>query len=231
MGVTTGVTSSQECSSKERLVILFREYDDPEILTYPLLKTTYQPFSQTLYASDYLIITSQKAIDALNYYGVVWQECSIIAVGAKSAHYCQQFGARKIIQATNENGEGVATLIREQISKNATLIYPSAKEIASHFHHELEKEGYCIKRHIVYKTECQILETKQPEESSVYLFTSPKIAHCFLKQWRLRENDRIVCIGKTTAEVFKDLADVVIPKQASLEAALEVAKGLTRYDQ
>ena len=167
---------------------------------------------------DYLILTSKKAVDALQFYDVKeYINIPALCISKFTKEYYESFGGKVFAV-----GGGIGSDLQQIIStypKEKKWLYLRAKEIAG--------EGFATDEAIVYASRCsdEILDfTLDADEECFLVFTSPSSIKCFLKNNSFSPHHKIVVIGKTTAKNLPNGVNYKVAKQNSIIATIELTQ-------
>lgn len=165
---------------------------------------------------DYLILTSKKAVDALqNYDKKDYINIPAICISKFTAEYYEKIGGKVL-----EVGAGIGSDLKEIIDTydaKKKWLYLRAKEIAG--------SGFEVDEAIVYESRCsdEILKFRLNDAKECSLiFTSPSSIKCFLKNNYIPHDAKVIVIGKTTALHLPKDVKYLIPKQSSIIECLKL---------
>lgn len=175
---------------------------------------------------DYLVITSKQISIALQQYDKkLYIDIPALCVSQQTAKSFEEMGG-KILQI----GSGYGTDLGENIKrypKNTRWLYLRAKEVASNFVNKTKALGYDIDEAIMYETYCsKMIQNIVVEGDGVLIFTSPSSVKCFLQNNKIKDTQKIVVIGKTTAKVLPKNSNFVISAETTIESCVKIAKTL-----
>jgi len=175
---------------------------------------------------DYFIITSKNASKALEKYAKdEFISKQAVCVSHQSALSYEVLGG-SVLAVGEGYGDNLQTIIQAH-AKETKWLYLRAKEIASPFVKELQKEGYNIDEKIVYESTCAKNLTKITiNKESILIFTSPSSVKCFLKNNTINKASKVVVIGSTTALSLPKNIEYIISKEKNIASCIEIAKNL-----
>lgn len=190
----------------------------------PLLKTEYLKPSIDFGPVNNIIVTSKKAVYALDALGTAWKSKHIFAVGDATAALVRELGG-EIYHTARGYGEDMAKdIIRRYPFGN--YLYCRGKEVATDVGALLRRSNIAAVDAVLYTTQCDPAVAADIPDGSIIIFTSPKTVRCFFRTWTWQQSWTAVCIGKTTKKAMPGDIGVVMPQIPSLEAAVALAKGL-----
>lgn len=166
---------------------------------------------------DFLVLTSKKAVDALQFYKKEdYIDIPALCVSEFTKEYYEKFGG-KILAVGNGLGSDLNKII-DTYSKDTKWLFLRAKEVASDSLH--------VENIIVYESRCsdEILNFKLEDDDSILIFTSPSSVKCFLKNNMFNDKQKIIVIGKTTAKVLPENISYHIPDKTSINSCLKLAQ-------
>jgi len=165
---------------------------------------------------DYLVLTSKKAVDALqNYDKKDYINIPALCISRFTKEYYEKFGG-KILDVGDGIGSNLQRII-DTYPKEKRFLYLRAKEIAG--------EGLHVENIIVYESRCsdEILNFKLEDKDSVLIFTSPSSVKCFLKNNFLHVEQKVIVIGTTTAKALPTNINYKISDKTSIESCIKLA--------
>jgi len=165
---------------------------------------------------DYLVLTSKKAVDALQKYDKKeYINIPALCISKFTKEYYERFGGKVL-----EVGAGIGSQLQNIIDtypKEKRWLYLRAKEIAG--------EGLNIDEVIVYESRCseEILSFKlKKNEKCSLIFTSPSSIRCFLKNNTIPHDAKVIVIGKTTAKHLPQNTKYEIAQNSSIEECIKL---------
>ena len=164
----------------------------------------------------FLILTSKKAVDALQFYKREdYINIPALCISRFTKEYYENFGG-KILAVGNGIGSDLNKIIYTY-SKETKWLYLRAKEIASDALH--------VEEAIVYESRCsdEILNFSLDDKDAILIFTSPSSVKCFLKNNVLNEEQKVIVIGTTTAKALPTKTNYLISDKTSIDSCLELA--------
>ena len=165
---------------------------------------------------DYLVLTSKKAVDALQFYKKEdYINIPALCISNFTKEYYQSFGGN-ILEVGNGIGSDLQQII-DTYPKQKKWLYLRAKEIASDALH--------VEEAIIYESRCsdEILNFRLEDEDAILIFTSPSSVRCFLKNNSLHVEQKIIVIGTTTAKALPTKINYKISEKTSIKSCLELA--------
>lgn len=206
------------------MVYLLNDAKFDGVQNLSLLKTEYLKPSIDLDSVNNIIVTSKKALYALDALGSEWKAKHIFTVGEATAAMVRELGG-KVYHTAQGYGEDLAKdIIRHYSFGN--YLYCRGKEVATDVGALLRRSNIAAVDAVLYATQCDSkIETDIPD-GSIIIFTSPKTVRCFFRTWKWQESWQAVCIGKTTKNAMPRDIQVLMPKNPSFEEAVALAKGL-----
>lgn len=175
---------------------------------------------------DYLIITSKQVAKALQQYEKSsFIKIPALCVSAQTAKSYEAIGGSVL-----KIGSGYGDTLKETIvnyPKKTKWLYLRAKEIASDFTKLCRKDGYEIAEAIMYETSCsEDIQKIEIESDAVLIFTSPSSVRCFLKTHTIEDTQKVIVIGKTTANAIPKNSNFVISSETTIESCVKIANTL-----
>ena len=167
---------------------------------------------------DYLVLTSKKAVDALEQYEKKdYIRIPALCISKFTKEYYESFGGN-ILEVGGGIGSELQNIIN-QYPKDKKWLYIRAKEIAG--------GGLDVDEVILYESRCsdEILNFRLSEtkgECSL-IFTSPSSVRCFLKNNVLPKDAEIIVIGKTTAKSLPKGTKYIVAKKNSIQECINIA--------
>lgn len=166
---------------------------------------------------DYLVLTSKKAVDALqNYNKKDYINIPALCISKFTSEYYEKFGG-KVLRVGGGIGSELQTII-DTYPKEKKWLYLRAKEIAG--------EGLKTDEAIVYESRCsdEILNFRlhDAKEDCSLIFTSPSSIKCFLINNTIPHDAKVIVIGKTTAAHLPKNVEYKIAKNSSIEECIKL---------
>lgn len=214
MGVNTQETSSHAEHGKR--VYLFSATPHPDALHVNTLDFNFFTPIINFLDYDYLILTSKKAVDALqNYKKEDYINIPALCISKFTSEYYESFGG-KILELGDGIGSSLQNII-DKYSKDKKWLYLRAKEIAG--------DTLQVDEAIVYESSCseEILNFKLEDKKSILIFTSPSSVECFLRNNTLHVEQKIIVIGTTTAKSLPTNINYNISDKTSIGSCIEIA--------
>ncbi len=172
---------------------------------------------------DLMVVTSKEAINALNRSGVDWKKLEVIAISEPTAAHVRSQGA-KVVAVGKGYGDSLYELIRAHYASHK-MLFPAASILASDFDARLRQAGIEIDTVPVYETSCRDSDTPIPE-NAVLAFSAPSTVKCFMKRYDFLSSHNVVVIGKSTEAALPLHVKAKLPKVASIEALVSLAKSV-----
>ncbi len=218
------VTLLREFVQGSRVVFILNEAEFAGVENLPLLRTEYLKPVIDFSAVNSLIVTSKKALTALEMMGAPWRDKHLFAVGEATAEAVRSLGG-SVYYCAEGYGEALAkTIIRSY--PLGKYLYCRGKEVATDVGGLLRRSNVRVDDAVVYTTRCDTDIRADIPKGSVIIFTSPKTVRCFLKNWEWDASWKAVAIGKTTAKALPKTIAVSLPASPSFSEAVALAKGL-----
>ena len=175
---------------------------------------------------DYLIITSKQTSKALQQYDKKeYINKPALCVSKQSAKSFEDLGGQVLAV-----GRGYGDNLIEQIKrypKTKKWLYLRAKVVASDFVFTCKEKGYSIDEKIVYASDCsQEIRNATVEEEAILIFTSPSSVRCFLKNHTFSKRQKIIVIGKTTAQALPKDCSCILSDETTIESCMQIAHSL-----
>lgn len=165
---------------------------------------------------DYLVLTSKKAIDALQFYKKEnYIDIPALCISRFTKEYYESFGG-KVLEVGGGIGSDLQKII-DTYPKEKKWLYLRAKEIAG--------EGFSVDEAVVYESRCsdEILNFRLQDDNSTLIFTSPSSVECFLKNNSFSSNHNIIVIGETTAKSLPTKINYNISDKTSIQSCIDIA--------
>ncbi len=144
---------------------------------------------------DGLIVTSKKAVDALERIGG-WQELPVLCVAEQTAQKVREAGGR-VLESGSGYGDDLEAIVAERYAQMRWL-YARPEKVASGFAERLRERGITVGEAVVYRTGCNGAVDTTPVDAAVLAFTSPSAVACFEARFAFLPTHRVVVIGRTT---------------------------------
>ncbi|WP_304545420.1 uroporphyrinogen-III synthase [Sulfurimonas microaerophilic] len=207
-------------------IYLFSTSSYPDTIHINSLDTTLFTPSIDFSNYDYLIITSKQVAKALEgYERESYIKLPALCVSLQSAKSYQELGG-KVLELGSGYGDNLIQVI-QRYPQDTKWLYLRAKEVASNFVENSKNDGYIIDEAIVYETSCsKEIKTPQVEEDGILIFTSPSSVKCFLQNNQIKQTQKVVVIGKTTAKSLPKNVNFVISGETTIESCVKIAKTL-----
>ena len=200
----------------QKQIYLFSATSHPEAIHVNSLDFNFFTPSIDFSNYDYLILTSKKAVDALqNYKKEDYIDIPALCVSNFTKRYYEEFGGKVLTV-----GGGIGSDLKDIIStypKEKKWLYIRAKEIAG--------DGFGTDEVVLYESRCsnEILNFKLIDENSTLIFTSPSSVECFLKNNALHNKQDIIVIGATTAKSLPTGINYKISDKTSIDSCIKIA--------
>ena len=165
---------------------------------------------------DYLVLTSKKAVDALQFYKKEeYIDIPALCISKFTKEYYEKFNG-KILDIGDGIGSNLQAII-DTYPKDKKWLYLRAKEIAG--------DGLHVDEAIVYESRCsdEILNFKLDNKDAILIFTSPSSVRCFLQNNSLHVEQKVIVIGTTTAKALPTKINYKISDKTSIKSCLELA--------
>lgn len=191
-----------------------------------LLKINYLDFYLDLTPYDYLIFTSKNGVIALDKNVPNWKHKNSLAITKQTANTISLLGGNPFFIGTNGHGNNFAYEILDVVKEKKSL-YIRPKEVANDLDKIFTAHNIDYDFLIAYDTVCNAYVTNEAfEKNSIFIFTSPKMVHCFMKNYTWDESFIAVCIGKTTEQALPRDIQFVTSDMQSIEACVALAKSI-----
>ncbi|EJK6792472.1 uroporphyrinogen-III synthase, partial [Campylobacter jejuni] len=109
--------------------------------------------------------------------------------------------------------------------KTQKCLYLRAKNIVSTLNLDLKNAGVDLDEMIVYENVFKKGD-KKLTHPAIFIFTSPLSVENFLKFYSLKEEDKVVVIGQSTAKKLLNFKNLYICENQSLLECVKLAKTL-----
>ena len=172
---------------------------------------------------DGIVITSKNAIKSLEFNQICPNlKTQIYAIGEASYEQAKEFGFENIYLAKNSHGREFGDEILPLLK--GKILYLKAKETVSNLDENLLSNSVNLSVITAYENVNLDLDISQkPPKNSVLIFTSPKNAESFVKNFGWDESYRAISIGKTTAQILKQFCEPQICEKSSINSAIKLA--------
>jgi len=223
----------QSSGSKRKLILmkklyLFSTTSHPDTISINSLDFTFFKPDIDFAFYDYLIITSKQTINALEQYDREQYICKkALCVSDSSAEYFESLGG-SILDSASGYGDDLGSIIKTY-PKDVKWLYIHGKVTASDFSKVMLDKGFTIDEHVLYESRCsnEILDV-EVEKDAVLIFTSPSSVKCYLKNNQIKQSNKVVVIGKTTAKALPQNVKYEFSEQRSIASCIEKAKTITK---
>lgn len=173
---------------------------------------------------DFLIITSKQACEALKQYDFKeYKDKKALCISKASAKSFETLGGTVL-----DVGKGYGdTLIQkiETYPKTKKWLYLRAKVVASDFVELSQKNGYSIDEIVVYESQCsEAIQNIQVPQNATLIFTSPSSIECFLKNHTFYTTQKIIVIGKTTANRLPNGVKYTLSKETTIQSCIDLSR-------
>lgn len=199
-------------------IYLFSATPHPDVIHINSLEFTFFKPNIDFSNYDYLVLTSKKAVDALQQYDIKdYINIPALCISKYTKEYYENFGG-KILDVGNGIGSDLKEII-DAYPKERKWLYLRAKEIAG--------SGFNTDEAIVYESRCsdEILNFRfNSNEICSLVFTSPSSIKCFLKNNIFPANAQVIVIGKTTAKHLPELVTCEIANTSSIDECIKLAR-------
>ncbi|HDZ5064930.1 TPA: uroporphyrinogen-III synthase [Campylobacter jejuni] len=182
-------------------------------------------FSVDLSGYDALICTSKNALKALQNANIVLNfKLNLYAVGQSTAQYARNLGFKKIKIPSKAYGKDLFLEFKEEL-KTKKCLYLRAKNIVSTLNLDLKNAGVDLDEIIVYENVFKKSD-KKLTHPAIFIFTSPLSVENFLKFYSLKEQDKVVAIGQSTAKKLLNFKNLFICENQNLQECVKLARTL-----
>ncbi|HDZ5003246.1 TPA: uroporphyrinogen-III synthase [Campylobacter jejuni] len=182
-------------------------------------------FSVDLSGYDALICTSKNALKALQNANVALNfKLNLYVVGQSTAQYARNLGFKKIKIPSKAYGRDLFLEFKEEL-KIKKCLYLRAKNIVSTLNLDLKNAGVDLDEIIVYENVFKKSD-KKLTHPAIFIFTSPLSVENFLKFYSLKEQDKVVVIGQSTAKKFLNFKNLFICENQNLQECVKLAQTL-----
>ncbi|MCH5336272.1 MAG: uroporphyrinogen-III synthase [Campylobacter sp.] len=190
-----------------------------------LNEIVFYDFSVNLAEFNALIITSKNALKALKQSkNPLNFDLQIYAVGENTAKEALNLGFKKVKFPKKSYAKELFEEFKEEL-KELKCLYLRAKKIASTLDKDLLHFGVDLTQKIVYENIYK--ESKNPlNHPCIIIFSSPLSVENFLKNYEIKDEDKLVALGKSTAKKLKDYKNLFICEKQDLKESVKLAKSL-----
>lgn len=190
-----------------------------------LNEIVFYDFSADLSLYDALICSSKNALKALKNANITLNfELNLYTVGQNTAQYAKNLGFKKIKIPSKAYGKDLFLEFKEEL-KTQKCLYLRAKNIVSTLNLDLKNAGVDLDEIIVYENVFKKGD-KNLIHPAIFIFTSPLSVENFLKFYSLKEQDKVVVIGQSTAKKLLNFKNLFICENQSLLECVKLAKTL-----
>ena len=173
---------------------------------------------------DALIFTSKNAISSLDKFNHQYKNIPSYTIAPKTAKVLEQYNGNIKYIGKSSNGNDFANEISKEL-KNKKVLYIRAKKVVSNLVNILKDNDVLCDELIVYETVCKKYEqSKQLEQNSKIIFTSPSSIKCFLGNFTWDKSYTAICIGKTTASYLPKNINFKISENISINECIALAR-------
>ncbi len=198
-------------------VYLFSATSHPDVINVNSLDFNFLKPVINFSKYDYLILTSKKAVDALQNYNIDdYIGIPALCISNSTKDYYEKLGG-KVLEVGNGLGSDLNNII-VKYPKDTKWLYLRAKEIAGN--------DFNTDEAIVYESSCSndILNFRvNAKEESSLIFTSPSSIRCFLKNNVIPKNAKVIVIGNTTAKKIPSGIEFLVAKTTSIQECIDLA--------
>ena len=145
-------------------------------------------------------------------------------MGQSTAQYAKNLGFKKIKIPSKAYGKDLFLEFKEEL-KMQKCLYLRAKNIVSTLNLDLKNVGVDLDEMIVYENVFKKGD-KKLIYPAIFIFTSPLSVENFLKFYSLKEEDKVVVIGQSTAKKHLNFKNLYICENQSLLDCVKLAKTL-----
>lgn len=189
------------------------------LFQYDFIKTEVLKFS-TNFNADFIIFTSKNAVKSVkeNEKFNLFLQKKVFCVGKETKKLAENWGF-EVIFCTNY-AQDLVEIISENYLKNSFLFFCGnlrRETIPS----TLKEKNIIFEEVLTYKT----IKTpvKIEETSGILLFFSPSGVESFLSENKIGKNQKIICIGTTTAEKLLGISENInIAENQTIESMLQL---------
>jgi len=202
-------------------VYLFSTSSHPDAIHIQSLDITFLQPEIDFSHYDYLIVTSKQVSKALiKYDNQNYKNKRALCISSATATSYEALGG-KVLEVGYGYGDNLYSII-QKYPKETRWLYLRAKEIASDFVRRCKKDGYAIDEKTVYESVCskKIVDFRVQDKATL-IFTSPSSVKCFLKNNRFKSSQKVIVIGKSTANAVPKDVECIISKSTTIESCLE----------
>ncbi|ENY6719857.1 uroporphyrinogen-III synthase [Campylobacter jejuni] len=190
-----------------------------------LNEIVFYDFSVDLSLYDALICTSKNALKALQHAKITLNfKLNLYAVGQSTAQYAKNLDFKKIKFPSKAYGKDLFLEFKEEL-KTQKCLYLRAKNIVSTLNLDLKNAGVDLDEMIVYENVFKKGD-KKLTHPAIFIFISPLSVENFLKFYSLKEEDKVVVIGQSTAKKLLNFKNLYICENQSLLECVKLAKTL-----
>ena len=180
----------------------------------PLVETIFiKPSIHSLSDFDFLIITSKRSIMALQSFDYDFKSIKLFCVGEKTAAFAKSQGLN-VVHVSKGYAKDLIAEIRPQI-KGLKGLYLRPKTVANHYISDYVNQGL-LQELVCYETKCLTKRPSTFEQPARLLFSAPSQVECFLKHFNFHVEDKVMVIGKTTADALPQGVGFTIASKPSL---------------
>ncbi len=181
---------------------LFSISTHPDTIHINPLKITYFTPKINFSHYDYFILSSKQAVVALKAYPFEkYKDKKALCISTATAKSYENLGAQ-VLEIGSGYGDNLTSLI-SSYPKTTKWLYLRAEEVASDFAQKSREEGFSVEEVVVYKSECSdSMQSICICEEDQLIFTSPSSVKCFLKYHTIKQTNKVIVIGNTTAKAL-----------------------------
>ncbi len=189
-----------------------------------LSKIKFKDINVNLKEFDTLITSSRNALKAL-----LKSKCElnlkmqILTLSQKSAKDFQKLGFKDIKIPSKAYLKDLLLEFKKDL-KAKKILYLRAEKIA--FDLANEAKDLDIKELIAYESIYTKHKIQKLIRPCVFVFSSFELADNFLKYYEIKDEDKIVCIGSSTAKRFKNFKNLHVSKKQDIRACINLARKL-----
>jgi len=189
----------------------------------PLQNTKYIDPNCKLTSYDFIIITSKRAIKAMQSFGYDFGLIQLFCIGEKTAAFAREVGLN-VVHVSQGYAKDLITEIKPKIEGQKGL-YLRPKTVANSYITDEVNKGD-LDQAICYETLCVEKTEKIITHPAIFLFAAPSQVACFMKHFSFEEDDRAVAIGSTTFKTLSTLIPTSISDEPTLTSLYQKAEEL-----
>ncbi|MDR2033424.1 MAG: uroporphyrinogen-III synthase [Helicobacteraceae bacterium] len=213
--------------TKRRVVSLGleAESDVEDTIYLSAIETVFLEAAIDLSGFDALILTSKRALKAIDRIDPSWKKLKTLTIGAATSKVVCDLGGAVFYQSDEQNADRFAEKIAQSFGA-LRFFYPRARVVSGDLEGILRRSNVFFQSAILYETRPKAIDLSKIPANAAIVFSSPSVVDSFFSQIRWREGWAAVAIGQRTAKALERYAPYAISPKADLSSAIKLARSL-----